>query len=110
MGELIAGPSGSGKTTVTAGLIERLIDKTYQVCIVDPEGDYGTLPRVVPIGNRRRAPSVNEILSILEDPAVNLSVNLLGVPLEDRPSFFSQLLPSLIALRARSSERLAILI
>jgi hypothetical protein len=101
---LIAGPSGSGKTTVATGFIERLIDKTYQVFIVDPEGDYGTLPRVVPIGNRRRAPSVNEVLSILEDPAVNLSLNLLGVPLEDRPSFFSQLLPSLIALRARTGR------
>ncbi|HEX5048828.1 MAG TPA: HAD family hydrolase [Gammaproteobacteria bacterium] len=101
---LIAGPSGSGKTTVTTALVERLIDKTYQVCIVDPEGDYGALPRVVPIGNRRRAPSVNEILSILEDPAVNLSVNLLGVPLEDRPAFFSQLIPSLVALRARTGR------
>jgi HAD superfamily hydrolase (TIGR01484 family) len=101
---LIAGPSGSGKTTVATGLIERLIDKTYQVCIVDPEGDYGTLPRVVPIGNRRRAPSVNEVLSILEDPAVNLSVNLLGVPLEDRPLFLSQLMPSLVALRARTGR------
>lgn len=101
---LIAGPSGSGKTTVAASLIEHLIDKTYQVCIVDPEGDYGTLPRVVPIGNRRRAPSLNEVLSILEDPAVNLSVNLLGVALEDRPSYFAQLLPSLIALRARTGR------
>lgn len=101
---LIAGPSGSGKTTVTTGLIERLIDKTYQVCIVDPEGDYVALPHVVPIGSRRRAPSVNEILSILEDPAVNLSVNLLGVALEDRPSFFAQLMPSLGALRARTGR------
>jgi hypothetical protein len=81
-----------------------LIDKTYQVCILDPEGDYATVPRVVSIGNRRRAPSVNEVLSILEDPAVNLSVNLLGVPLEDRPSFFSQLIPNLIALRMRAGR------
>ena len=101
---LIAGPSGSGKTTVTAGLIEHLIDKTYQVCIVDPEGDYGTLPRVVPIGNRRRAPSVNEILSILEDPAVNLSVNLLGVPLRIARPIFRSCYLSLIALRARTGR------
>lgn len=101
---LIAGPSGSGKSTLTAGLVERLIDKSYQVCIVDPEGDYGTLQAVVPIGSQRRAPSVNEILSILEDPAINLSINLLGIPLEDRPSFFAQLFPSLIALRARTGR------
>jgi hydroxymethylpyrimidine pyrophosphatase-like HAD family hydrolase len=101
---LIAGPSGSGKSTLTAGLVERLIEKAYQVCIVDPEGDYGTLAGVVCLGNQQRAPSVNEALSILEDPAVNLSVNLLGLPLEDRPFFFAQLIPGLQAMRARTGR------
>jgi hydroxymethylpyrimidine pyrophosphatase-like HAD family hydrolase len=101
---LIAGPSGSGKSTLTAGLVERLIDKGYQVCIIDPEGDYGTLRAVLPIGNPQRAPSVNEVLSILEEPAVNLSVNLLGLPLEDRPLYFSQLVLGLLALRVRTGR------
>jgi hypothetical protein len=101
---LIAGPSGSGKSTLTAGLVERLIEKSYQVCIIDPEGDYGTLRAVTPLGNPQRAPSVNEVLSILEEPAVNLSVNLLGLPLEDRPFYFSQLIPGLLALRVRTGR------
>ena len=101
---LIAGPSGSGKSTLTAGLVERLIDKQYQVCIVDPEGDYSTLQAMVCLGNQQRAPTVNEVLAILEDPAVNLSVNLLGLPLEDRPFFLAQLIPGLQALRARTGR------
>jgi hydroxymethylpyrimidine pyrophosphatase-like HAD family hydrolase len=101
---LIAGPSGSGKSTLTAGIIERLIEKTYQVCIIDPEGDYSTLRALMSLGNPRRAPSVNEVLSILEDPAANLSVNLIGLRLEDRPLFFSQLIPGLLALRARTGR------
>ncbi len=32
---LVAGPSGSDKSTLAAGIIERFIDKDYQVCIVD---------------------------------------------------------------------------
>jgi adenylylsulfate kinase-like enzyme len=40
---LIAGPSASGKSTLALGITERLISAAYQVCIVDPEGDYGTL-------------------------------------------------------------------
>ena len=48
---LVAGPSGCGKSTLTAGIIERLIEKDYQVCIIDPEGDYGTLRDVVALGN-----------------------------------------------------------
>lgn len=101
---LVAGPSGSGKSTLTAALIERLIEKDYQVCIVDPEGDYGTLNDVVALGNQWRAPSVSEVLSMLEDPQLNLSVNLLGIPLADRPEFIAQLIPNLQALRARTGR------
>jgi 3-deoxy-D-manno-octulosonate 8-phosphate phosphatase KdsC-like HAD superfamily phosphatase len=101
---LIAGPSGSGKSTLTAGLVERLIEKAYQVCVMDPEGDYSTLAGVTCLGSQQRAPSVNEVLSILEDPAINVGVNLLGLTLEDRPLFFSQLIPSLQALRARTGR------
>jgi HAD superfamily hydrolase (TIGR01484 family) len=101
---LIAGPSGSGKSTLAAGIIERLAGKEYQVCIVDPEGDYGTLPHLAAVGNRRSAPSVSEILSILENPKISVSVSLLGIPLGDRPVFFAQLIPSLHALRTRTGR------
>jgi 3-deoxy-D-manno-octulosonate 8-phosphate phosphatase KdsC-like HAD superfamily phosphatase len=101
---LIAGPSGSGKSTLAAGLIERLIEKDYQVCVVDPEGDYGSLPDLVALGNQWRAPSVGEIMAILEDPKVNLSINLLGVPLNDRPDFLAQLIPHVHALRTRTAR------
>jgi hydroxymethylpyrimidine pyrophosphatase-like HAD family hydrolase len=101
---LVAGPSGSGKSTFTAAVIERLIDRDYQVCIVDPEGDYGTLGDVVVVGNQWRAPSVSEVLSLLEDPQVSLDINLLGIPLSDRPEFFAALIPNLQAMRARTGR------
>ncbi len=101
---LIAGPSGSGKSTLAAGIIERLIDKDYQVCIVDPEGDYSTLQDVVALGNQWRAPSIGEVLAILEDPKVNLSINLLGISLADRPDFLAQLMPHVQALRTRTGR------
>ncbi|MCC7414236.1 MAG: HAD-IIB family hydrolase [Gammaproteobacteria bacterium] len=101
---VVAGPSGCGKSTLTAGIIERLIEKDYQVCIVDPEGDYGTLRDVVALGNQWRSPSIAEVLAILEDPKINLSVNLLGIPLVDRPGFFAQLGPNLQAMRARTGR------
>ena len=101
---LIAGPSGCGKSTLAAGLIERLIEKDYQVCIVDPEGDYGTVQELVALGNQWRAPGIGEILAILEDPKVNLSVNLLGIPLADRPDFLAQLMPHVQALRTRTGR------
>jgi hypothetical protein len=101
---LVAGPSGCGKSTFTAGVIERLIEKDYQICIVDPEGDYGTLRDVVTLGNKWRAPSVAEVLSILQDPKANVSVNLLGIPLDERPHFFAEIMLNLQALRARAGR------
>ena len=98
---LIAGPSGSGKSTVTAGIVERLIERAYQVCIIDPEGDYGTLPDVLTLGSPRHAVPVNEALAVLEDPKRNLNLNLLGIPLADRPQYFGRLFPSLQAMRTR---------
>jgi HAD superfamily hydrolase (TIGR01484 family) len=101
---LIVGPSGSGKSTVTAGIVERLMSHTYQVCIVDPEGDYGTLQDVVTLGNQRHAITVNEALAIIEDPKITLNANLLGIQLADRPAFFGQLFPSLQAMRTRTGR------
>ena len=68
---LIAGPSGSGKSTIAAAVIERLMERTYQLCIVDPEGDYGTLPEVFTIGSQHHAVTVTEVLAFLEDTKVN---------------------------------------
>ena len=101
---LVAGPSGSGKSTVTAGIVERLIEHAYQVCIVDPEGDYGTLQEVIMIGGARHAVPVTEALSVLEDPKVNLDVNLLGVDLADRPRYFADLWSSFGTLRVRTGR------
>lgn len=101
---LIAGPSGSGKSTLTAGIVERLIKQAYQVCIVDPEGDYGTLPDVLTLGSPRHAVMVNEALAVLEDPKMNLNINLLGISLADRPQYFGHLFPSLQAMRTRTGR------
>ena len=60
---LICGPSGAGKSTFATGLIERLIDRSYQVCIINPEGDYGTLDAIVTMGSRLRPPHIDEILA-----------------------------------------------
>ena len=101
---LVAGPSGSGKSTFATGFIERLISQSYQICVVDPEGDYVTLPSLVTVGDHQRVPSITEILRILEDPDVNVNVNLLGVPLLERPHFFTELFLNLKAMRARTGR------
>ena len=42
--------------------------------------------------------------AFLEDPKITLNVNLLGIPLADRPEFFGQLFPNLQAMRTRTGR------
>ncbi|HKB40875.1 MAG TPA: HAD-IIB family hydrolase, partial [Gemmataceae bacterium] len=101
---LVAGPSGSGKSTFATGVLERLAAQGYQFCIVDPEGDYENFDDAIVFGSTERGPSATEILTALEKPDANVAVNLIGLPLQDRPRFFLTLLPRLLALRAKTGR------
>lgn len=101
---LVAGPSGSGKTTAAAALVERLIGRGYQCCILDPEGDYDAFPGLVHVGTSERAPSVGEVLELLVSPEAQIAVGLTGVPMAERPGFLAALLPRLLELRARTGR------
>ncbi|GAA4194629.1 HAD-IIB family hydrolase [Streptosporangium oxazolinicum] len=102
---LVAGPSHSGKSTVTAALLERITRAGYQFCLIDPEGDYTDgIEGAAVLGDVRRAPTQEEILQVLQDVGQSVVVNLLGVPLDDRPGFFQDFLPRLSALPAGSGH------
>jgi hydroxymethylpyrimidine pyrophosphatase-like HAD family hydrolase len=101
---MIAGASGSGKSTVATAVLEQMVAQAYQFCLVDPEGDYAEFEGAVVLGDARRAPSVSEILAVLDREPHSVVVSLLGLPLADRPGFFEELLGQLQALRARTSR------
>ncbi|PSB41388.1 HAD-IIB family hydrolase [Chamaesiphon polymorphus] len=101
---LLAGISGGGKSTLATGILERLSQHGYQFCIFDPEGDYESFEGSVVLGNRDHIPRVEEVLNTLEQPDRNLVINLLGVKLDRRAGFLAEMLPSLLALRARTGR------
>jgi HAD superfamily hydrolase (TIGR01484 family) len=101
---LVAGPSGSGKSTVISAVVERLAESKYQICLFDPEGDYEEMEQLITVGGPQRVPSEVEILEILNNPSRSLSVNLLGVPLADRPSFFQSALTRVQELRFKTGR------
>lgn len=98
---LLAGPSGSGKSTVNLGVLEHLMQAGYQFCLIDPEGDYQQLHGAVVLGTPKRAPSFDEVLQVLREPKESVVVNLLGIPLADRPGYFQGLLPYIQEMRTR---------
>jgi haloacid dehalogenase-like hydrolase len=101
---LLAGSSQGGKTTLTTGIIERFIEHGYQLCIIDPEGDYSSLEGVVSLGDTKRAPSADEAMELLIKPEESVVINLLGIALEHRPSFFINLFPRIQELRAQTGR------
>jgi HAD superfamily hydrolase (TIGR01484 family) len=98
---LFAGPSGSGKSSAATSFLERLVEAKYQFCLIDPEGDFSSLEGAVVLGGRASTPSVEEVVQLLGHPDENAVVNLVGLAITERPSFFLGLLPRLLEARAR---------
>ena len=107
---LIAGTSGSGKSTFAHAILEQLIDQGYQSCVIDPEGDYPSMEKMIMFGNSQRGPTVVEVMTALENPKAQVIVNLVGLTLEDRPAFFLELLPKLQERRFRTGRPHRILV
>jgi hydroxymethylpyrimidine pyrophosphatase-like HAD family hydrolase len=103
-GLLVGGASGSGKSTFVAGLLEVLMERRYQFCLIDPEGDYESIPSLITAGDEKHPPSIDEVMQILQKPASYAAVNLMGIAVADRPAFLNKLLPRLQEMRLRSGR------
>jgi HAD superfamily hydrolase (TIGR01484 family) len=99
-GVLIAGSSGIGKSTLATAILERLAERSFQFIVADPEGDYVDLEDTVVLGDAKRVAAVHEVLDLLASPGNDVVVNLLGLQVEERPTFFAELLPQISAMRA----------
>jgi hydroxymethylpyrimidine pyrophosphatase-like HAD family hydrolase len=101
---LVAGTSGGGKTSFATGLVERLLERGAQLVAIDPEGDYEQLPGTSAIGSAERPPDLDEVMRLVENPAAQLVLNLLGVALDVRPEFFASLFARLLDQRVRTGR------
>ncbi len=101
---LVAGEPGSGKSWVTGLLCEHLILDRYSVCVIDPEGDYGTLealPGVLVLG-ADGPPSLWDLQNVLRFPEMSVVVDLSTTPPEERLKYVPSLLKLTADLRRRS--------
>ena len=81
-----------------------MVTNGFQFCIFDPEGDYEKLENAIDVGDLKSPPSLEQVIELLQDPARNIVVNTLGVELKERPSFFVQLAPKLVSLKASTGR------
>jgi len=101
---LISGPSASGKSTVVAGLIDQLAELKYQFCLIDAEGDYQDFAGALTLGTAKEGADPHAVMKALEKPKQSVIINLLGIPVSERPEYFSSLLPRIQDLRARTAR------
>lgn len=101
---LICGQSGSGKSTLVTGLVERIMDQKFQLCLVDPEGDYEALPGCRIVGDEKHAPTIKQVKEALQGPSTSVVVNLGAVSQADRPQCFASLIAEIQELRVRTAR------
>ena len=101
---LVCGESGGGKSTVVTGLLERIVDRHYQICLIDPEGDYENLQGFQTVGDEKHAPSLEHVNQVLEAPNAQVIVNLVGVAASDRPTYFASSISKIQARRLQTGR------
>jgi hydroxymethylpyrimidine pyrophosphatase-like HAD family hydrolase len=100
---LVAGASASGKSSAVAGILEECEERGYQFCLIDPEGDFEGLAGAMVIGSPGEQPDAKMVGKALESTQ-SLLVNLIGVPLPERPGTFAALLPRILGVRAKTGR------
>ena len=101
---LVTGGPGGGKSTFAMQFIEQLTERGAQACIIDPEGDYEGIDGAINLGSGERAPTVDEVVNLLEQPGQHCVVSVFAVEKKDRPEYFNRLLRGLAELRSRTGR------
>ncbi|WP_312166790.1 HAD family hydrolase [Phenylobacterium sp.] len=104
-GVLIAGSSGFGKSTLATALIEKLAAQSFQLCVLDPEGDYNELEGAIVLGDAKHEPVAAEAMTVLENPgSPPLVINMLALKVADRPAFFRETVGRICELQVNSGR------
>jgi hydroxymethylpyrimidine pyrophosphatase-like HAD family hydrolase len=101
---LVTGGPAGGKSKFAVAMLEQLMEKCYQTCVVDPEGDYQGMKDLVVLGTRQQAPPVEEVLQVLEDPEKSCVMCLFGARRDEQPVVFARLLRALMEYRSRTGR------
>lgn len=100
---LIVGASGSGKSRFAGALIEQMIDQGFVLCVMDAEGDYGSIDGIMSIDSGLQASSFAEPLGLLSK-GLNIVLGTTAISLKDRGRLFEQLVPRLMTLRGHTGR------
>ncbi len=101
---LITGPSRSGKSTFATALTERMVERGFEFCVLDPEGDYSELRDATVLGSADNPPSRAGILQLLRRAAINVVIDLHPVPFHKRADLVRSLWAPIADLRMKTGR------
>jgi hypothetical protein len=102
---LIAGDAKSGKSWVAGLLCEQLILHAYCVCVIDPEGEYGSLeglPGVSVLGGADPPPTPRDLARALRYPDRSVVIDLSQRRQDEKVEYIRAVLPAINELRRRT--------
>jgi hypothetical protein len=100
---VVSGDPRSGKSWIAGLLAEQLIAEGYQICIIDPEGDYAQLggrSKFMTFGHDLALPSPQATTRLLNTGPLSLILTLSSLALSEQLNYVNQLLGSLQEGRA----------
>jgi hypothetical protein len=100
---MISGDPRSGKSWLAGLVAERLLERGYRLCVIDPEGDYAALgqrPRTLVLGGEIPLPDPAVCAGLVRDKPLSLILNLSGLPQGEKARYVERTLPTLEATRA----------
>ncbi|MGZ9271326.1 MAG: helicase HerA domain-containing protein, partial [Candidatus Binatia bacterium] len=95
---VISGDPRTGKSWIAGLLAEQLIEERYQICIVDPEGDYaqmGQRPKVVTLGHELALPAPATAARFISNERLSIILTLSSLAPGDQLTYVEQLLAAL---------------
>jgi hypothetical protein len=99
---LFAGKTGAGDNTIVRRVIDQLVDRVYQFCLLNLGRDREAVGDAIELGSADRAPDPAEIAKILEQqPKQNVLSHLSGISSDQRPAWFARFHAMLQELQAR---------
>jgi HAD superfamily hydrolase (TIGR01484 family) len=98
---LITGPSGTGKTMIGRRIAEGLSQSSYQLCLLDPEDEFGDLTGATILGSESHVVDPRQVQRVLEHPGENVVVSLSSIKHASCPDYLQELLTDLQSVYER---------
>ncbi len=104
----IMGSSRSGKSWLAGFMVEQLLKLEYQVCLIDPEGDYHGIrafSQTILLGGTDTHPlPVGDVVTLIEYSNLSLIIDLSQYSIDQKMAYTADLLRALYSMRKQKGE------